>query len=70
MVGRTNGTRHSTARPGGNEPRGDTLGTLAEGRNEVAGVPLFADGEVLGGLPTEFAVWPGALQLWLPWPAA
>ena len=35
-----------------------------------AGVPLFADGEVLGGLPAEFAVRPGALRLWSPWPAA
>ncbi len=35
-----------------------------------AGVPLFADGEVLGGLPAEFAVRPGALRLWSPWPVA
>ena len=35
-----------------------------------AGMPLFADGEVLGGLPAEFAVRPGALRLWSPWPTA
>ena len=83
MVGRTNGTCHSTARTEGlhrttvryrargvTSPGAVPLGTLPEGCNRAAGVPLFADGEVLDGLPAEFAVRPGALRLWSPWPAA
>lgn len=31
-----------------------------------AGVTLHADGELLGELPAEFTVHPGALRLWLP----